>query len=378
MGQSIKSASDLNALLLAAKDKEIVFIDEVHELPKVHQTALYLALDKRQIVVNSGKSFQSLPLAEFTLLLGSTDEYCLLQPLRDRMRLLLQVRVLHRRGTDQDRHAPSQVAAMGPGRAAAAPDRPTSQGNSTSRPAAPASVPACLPCRGEENLTLHHLRTACELERLDELGLGPTERKYLRALAEGASRLNVIASMLGLPTRTLSAVIEPFLLRAGLISRTMTAEGSSPVPGRIICCRVRKVSNFRQSDVQLSSNRCPMCVQKQAVSVAEMARMVGLSRARFYQLLGIRLPVPALRRGDEATLLPARTPGGVPRRQAAELRHQRQAGHVPQAAKGGRPPQPEEAVSVETAPDDSRCRDWLTGLRSLGLAGVTAEQVGRR
>ncbi len=59
--------------------------------------------------------------------------------------------------------------------------------------------------------------TACELERLDELGLGPTERKYLLALAEGATRLNVIASMLGLPARTLSAVIEPFLIRAGLV-----------------------------------------------------------------------------------------------------------------------------------------------------------------
>ena len=74
-------------------------------------------------------------------------------------------------------------------------------------------------CRaeGERTLSLHHLRKACALERLDDLGLGPTEQKYLRALAEGANRLNVIASMLGLPARTLSCVIEPFLLRAGLV-----------------------------------------------------------------------------------------------------------------------------------------------------------------
>jgi Holliday junction DNA helicase RuvB len=88
-------------------------------------------------------------------------------------------------------------------------------------------------CRaeGQETLTLRHFRTACVLERLDDLGLGPTERKYLRALADGATRLNVIASMLGLPARTLSAVVEPFLLRAGLIykdddgRRQMTALG---------------------------------------------------------------------------------------------------------------------------------------------------------
>lgn len=90
LGQSIKSISDLNALLLAAGDKEVVFLDEVHELSKTFQTTLYLALDKRKILVRSGSSFTSIPLADFTLLLGSTDEYALLQPLRDRMRLVLQ------------------------------------------------------------------------------------------------------------------------------------------------------------------------------------------------------------------------------------------------------------------------------------------------
>jgi Holliday junction DNA helicase RuvB len=80
-------------------------------------------------------------------------------------------------------------------------------------------------------LTMAHLRKACALERLDDLGLGPMEQRYLKILGEGATRLNVIASMLGLPARTLSAVIEPFLLRAGLVykdddgRRQMTALG---------------------------------------------------------------------------------------------------------------------------------------------------------
>jgi Holliday junction resolvasome RuvABC ATP-dependent DNA helicase subunit len=71
------------------------------------------------------------------------------------------------------------------------------------------------------------------LEQLDELGLGPAEQAYLRALAEGASRLNVLASMLGLPARTVSCVVERFLLRAGLIvkddrgQRQLTARGQT-------------------------------------------------------------------------------------------------------------------------------------------------------
>ena len=86
LGQSITTASDLNALLLAAKDKAIVHIDEAHQLKKVFQTALYLAIDQRKLFLTGGKTVQSLPIADFTLLLSTTDEYCLLQPLRDRMR----------------------------------------------------------------------------------------------------------------------------------------------------------------------------------------------------------------------------------------------------------------------------------------------------
>ena len=67
-----------------------MFIDEVLELPKVYQTALYLALDRHKLSVCGTKSVQSIPLANFTLILGTTDEYSVLQPLRDRMKLVLR------------------------------------------------------------------------------------------------------------------------------------------------------------------------------------------------------------------------------------------------------------------------------------------------
>jgi len=217
LGQSIKSASDLNALLLAAGDKEIVFIDEAHELPKLQQTALYLALDRRKILVKGGQSFNAIPLADFTLLLGTTDEYCLLQPLRDRMKLVLRFQfysveelskiVQHRAKALQwhlDETLPRLIAQRGRG---------------TPRLALRLLQSCWRVCRanGEEQITPDHLTHACALENLDDLGLGPLEQQYLKSLAEGASRLNVLASMLGLPSRTVSAVVEPFLLRAGLI-----------------------------------------------------------------------------------------------------------------------------------------------------------------
>ena len=92
LGQAIKSPADLHALLLMAKNHDVIHVDEAHELGKPFQTALYLALDKRKIVLagSKGGAPQSLPLADFTVLLSTTDEYNLLQPLRDRMRLVLR------------------------------------------------------------------------------------------------------------------------------------------------------------------------------------------------------------------------------------------------------------------------------------------------
>jgi Holliday junction DNA helicase RuvB len=75
------------------------------------------------------------------------------------------------------------------------------------------------------------LERACALERIDALGLGITEQAYLGLLLEGPIRLNVLASSLGLPSRTVSQVAEPFLIRVGLITkddqgrRQLTAAG---------------------------------------------------------------------------------------------------------------------------------------------------------
>ena len=55
--------------------------------------------------------------------------------------------------------------------------------------------------------------------------------RHCQALSDGAARLNVLASLLGLPARTVSTVTEPFLLRIGLICkddsgrRELTAKG---------------------------------------------------------------------------------------------------------------------------------------------------------
>ena len=215
LGTSLQTLADVNAVLLTATPNSILHVDECHELKKDLQTTLYLAMDQRRIVLPTGnrRCPQSIPLHDFTLLLSTTDEYCLLQPLRQRMRLLLRfdfystdelVKVLIHRikalGWEVYETLMPEIAKRSRG---------------TPRLALRLLQAARRVCRaaGEMTITAEHLNRACELERIDNLGLGPVEQKYLSILAGGPTRLNVIASTLGLPTRTVSEVIEPFLIR---------------------------------------------------------------------------------------------------------------------------------------------------------------------
>ena len=103
--------------------------------------------------------------------------------------------------------------------------------------------------------------------------------------------------------------------------------------------------------------------------------MVGLSRARFYQLLGSAFPFPLYDVKTQRPFYTARTPGSMPECPADELRNRRQADPVPPARQGDCPPRDRSGRERKTAPDDSRYRDLLDGLKSLGMAGVTAAEV---
>jgi holliday junction DNA helicase RuvB len=234
LGQSVNSPAGFNALLLRAQDKDVILIDEAHELDKEYQTSLFIALDQRRVFLQGSKTAkmpQSIPLNDFTLLLATTDEYKLLQPLRDRMKLVLRfefygvgelVEVVRQRGRALQWAVDEKVLAPIAERSRGTPRLALRLLQSARRVAR---------SEGENGITLNHLERACELEQIDRLGLGPTEQAYLLLLADGANRLNVIASRLGLPSRTIAEVSEPFLLRAGLVTkddggrRQLTAEG---------------------------------------------------------------------------------------------------------------------------------------------------------
>ena len=89
---------------------------------------------------------------------------------------------------------------------------------------------------------------------------------------------------------------------------------------------------------------------KAVVSVAEMARMVGLSRARFYQLVNEGVfPPPLYRIDTKRPFFNARDAGGLPRSATAKLRDQRKAGAVLRSAIGNANRQSEGDTAKEFA-----------------------------
>lgn len=233
LGQSIKRPADLNALLLSASDRDLIHIDEAHELDKRMQTALYLALDKRVLLTGSdtGRKPQSVRLADFTLLLSTTDEYKLLQPLRDRMRLNLRFEFYSQAELAEVVRQQVQALRWEVGFGVA--ERIAVSARGTPRIALSLLQSARRVARssGQSAVTPMHLVKAFALEGLDALGLNVTEQRHLRLLANGPTRLNVLASALGLPTRTVADVTESYLIRANLIAknkdglRELTSEG---------------------------------------------------------------------------------------------------------------------------------------------------------
>jgi Holliday junction DNA helicase RuvB len=250
LGQALESPSDLNALLLGAKDQDVVFIDEAALIPSEQQHALLIALDQRKLVLaggKTGKSPMSIKLNNFTLLLATTDEYKLISPLIDRMRLVLRFQFYDVEDLAEITRQRCRALCW-----------PTDDGvlpliAQRSRGVPRLAIRLLQAARrvarseGETRIVLDHLERACLLEGIDALGLGPNEQQYLRILAEGTNRLGVIATRIGLPARTVASVTEQFLIREGFIDKDESGKRFLTPKGR------EHLSQTRQLPVNLGA-----------------------------------------------------------------------------------------------------------------------------
>lgn len=223
LSQNLRLPKDMHSFLLTPQDKDIVFFEEVHELSAGTQTVLLRALENQQIFLSSkqGKKSRPIQIANFSVFAATTNPEALVQPLRDRFKLILDFtfyspselrQLLHNRvrrlGWQIEEPVLLLIAERGKGTPRIA-----------IRLLESVRMTAC--AEGADVITSEHFRRTCQLEMIDPIGLCSHEITYLRILYEheGAARLNVIASRLGLNTRHVSTILEQFLIREGLVTK---------------------------------------------------------------------------------------------------------------------------------------------------------------
>lgn len=223
IAQVVNSFGTLNGLLMQAEDKEIVFLDEIHELIPQVQTLLYRAMEGQRVSVRRrDNTTLTMPLKKFTVIGATTDEHSLLGPLLDRFAVILPfvsydveslTTIMLQRarlvGVDLETAVAREIAR----RAKGVPRLAVRLMESCHRYAR---------SKGDDRITSVHFQATVALDGLDTLGLGPDEQRYLKFLAERLGRpvrLFTLEAALGIHRRTIQTIIEPFLVRTGLIER---------------------------------------------------------------------------------------------------------------------------------------------------------------
>lgn len=227
-GPAIQSAGDLAAVLSSLESGDVLFIDEIHRLSRPAEEMLYLAMEDFRVDVMVGKgpgaSSISLDIAPFTLVGATTRSGMLPTPLRDRFGFtaflefydnaeLANVieRSARKLGVEIDALAVTELAKRARG-------TPRIANRLLKRVRDFAAV------NKHSSVTSDVVVAAMELFAVDNLGLDRVDRDLLTLLAEKFNTrpvgLSTLAVALGEEPETIEAVIEPFLIRSGLLART--------------------------------------------------------------------------------------------------------------------------------------------------------------
>lgn len=226
-GPAIQHAGDLAAVLSALTPGEVLFIDEIHRMARSAEEMLYLAMEdfRIDIMVGKGAGATSIPLelSPFTLVGATTRAGLLPNPLRDRFGF-----TAHLEFYDEDElfKVVSRAAKLISFDIA-------SEGVSeiASRSRGTPRIANRLLRRVRDYSLVHNVdggleavNAALALYDIDEFGLDRLDREVLIAVVErfggGPVGLSTLAVSVGEEAETIESVVEPFLVRAGLLSRT--------------------------------------------------------------------------------------------------------------------------------------------------------------
>ena len=227
-GPTIQHAGDLAAVLSSLVPGEVLFIDEIHRMARTAEEMLYLAMEdyRVDVMVGKGAGATSIPLelSPFTLVGATTRSGMLPNPLRDRFGFTAHLefyedseleQVLARAAGKLDIKIDSDALGMIASRSRGTPRI----ANRLLRRVRDFALVG-----GIDQITAKEANAALTLYEVDSEGLDRLDREVLKLLAQRFAGkpvgLSTLAIAVGEEQDTLEAVVEPFLVRKGLIART--------------------------------------------------------------------------------------------------------------------------------------------------------------
>ena len=227
-GPAIERPGDLAAILSSLEAGDVLFIDEIHRLPRAIEEVLYSAMEDfcLDIVVGKGPEARSirLDLPPFTLVGATTRAGALSAPLRDRFGVLSRLEYYDEQsladivirsgelfGIDLNEEAAQEIARRSRG-------TPRIANRLLKRVRDYAQVLA----NGVVSSEL--AKQALELLQVDPRGLDHIDHKLMQSMIErfggGPVGLDALAASIGEERITIEDVYEPYLLQIGFIQRT--------------------------------------------------------------------------------------------------------------------------------------------------------------
>lgn len=227
-GPSIEKSGDLAAILSTLEPGDVLFIDEIHRMPRFIEEILYPAMEDftLDIIVGEGSTSRNIKinLPPFTLVGATTRAGDLSDPLRDRFGIISKLNYYTVEELTRIVKRTSRVLECSIDEDAAVELATRSRGTPRIANRLFRRVRDFALVMGNGNIDLEITKYALDKLKVDSLGLDNTDYNLLKSIIEkfngGPVGIEAIASSIGEERGTIEDVYEPYLLQTGLLKRT--------------------------------------------------------------------------------------------------------------------------------------------------------------
>lgn len=227
-GPSLTKIADLMGILTNLDNGDVLFIDEIHRLPKAVEEFIYPAMEDFRVdfVIDKGPFSKviNVPLKRFTLVGATTRVGLLSSPLRDRFGITyhLDFYPVEEMITIVLRSAQLlDVPITGDGAQIIA---ERSRGTPRIANRLLRRVRDYASVKGDGTITPEYARQSLEMEGIDTRGLDDLDRKMLKVIMDyyqgGPVGIDAVAATLSEEVSTIEEMVEPYLLKIGFLMRT--------------------------------------------------------------------------------------------------------------------------------------------------------------